>query len=160
MSRKTEQLSLFHDTGLAPTFLPPKWVRRKRRGAGLLLIARDSGKMLLGLRAAWMSDGCTWSTPGGLVDYREEPVVAAIRELWEELGINLLNHTTELKHTHEAEYDGRPYTTFLVEVETELEARADKYETLAAEWFTMEEAAEEDLHPGLRKSLQDLGLLA
>jgi 8-oxo-dGTP pyrophosphatase MutT (NUDIX family) len=155
--RKSEQLAFFQ----SPDWPPPR-VRPKRPGAGVLLVAADTGRILLAFRAAWLQDGCTWSTPGGLVDFHEAPAAAAVRELWEELGINLLSHSTDLKHTHESEHSGRRYTTFVVEVETETEfdVDVDQYETLAAEWFDLEDAAEEDLHPGLRASLEDLGLLA
>lgn len=57
------------------------------RGAGILLISRDSGKILLVLRSSLVNEPGTWGMPGGKIDSPEEsPMSAAKREAEEELG--------------------------------------------------------------------------
>lgn len=53
------------------------------RAAGTLLIASDTGRVLLLRRA----DGQGWSHPGGMADPGEGPEETAIRELAEETGL-------------------------------------------------------------------------
>lgn len=56
------------------------------RGAGVLIAARSTGRVLLLRRAAEVNEGGTWGTPGGKIDEGESARTAAIRELEEEAG--------------------------------------------------------------------------
>jgi len=57
------------------------------RGAGILLVAQDTGKLLLVLRSGYVNEPGTWGVPGGKIDDEDEsPSVAANREAEEELG--------------------------------------------------------------------------
>lgn len=58
-----------------------------RQGAGVLLVARDTGRVLLLKRSESVStEPGTWAIPGGKVDRGETVQTAAIRELREEAG--------------------------------------------------------------------------
>lgn len=57
-----------------------------RAGAGLLVIARSTGRFLLTLRSAHVYEPLTWGLPGGKIDPDENARVAAVRELMEETG--------------------------------------------------------------------------
>lgn len=57
------------------------------RGAGILLIAQDTGRLLLVLRSGYVNEPGTWGLPGGKIDDDDvSPSVAAKREAEEELG--------------------------------------------------------------------------
>jgi 8-oxo-dGTP pyrophosphatase MutT (NUDIX family) len=55
-------------------------------GAGILLIARDTQRVLLALRSRHVSHPGVWSPPGGKIEDGETPGRAARRELGEEVG--------------------------------------------------------------------------
>lgn len=57
----------------------------KSVGVGVAVIVRRNDKILMGRRKGTHGDG-TWSLPGGLMEYGETPVGAALRELREEIG--------------------------------------------------------------------------
>ena len=66
-----------------------------RHGAAGLLLVRAGGgadpdgwEALLQLRAAWTDQGGTWGLPGGAADSHEDPPTAALREAWEETGVD------------------------------------------------------------------------
>lgn len=57
------------------------------RGAGILLIAKDTGRLLLTLRSKYVNEPGTCGIPGGKIDRESEsPSSAATREAKEELG--------------------------------------------------------------------------
>lgn len=56
------------------------------RGAGILVVACDTGRVLLLKRSEEVSAPSTWGTPGGKIDPRESARSAAARELEEETG--------------------------------------------------------------------------
>jgi len=57
-----------------------------RRGAGILVLARDTGRFLALKRSDHVHNGRTWALAGGLLDEGETPEVGAIREFREETG--------------------------------------------------------------------------
>lgn len=57
-----------------------------RRGAGAVLLAKDTGRLLVLRRSANVEEPGTWGTAGGAIDSREDPEKAARREIREELG--------------------------------------------------------------------------
>ncbi|RYF20641.1 MAG: NUDIX hydrolase [Oxalobacteraceae bacterium] len=62
-----------------------------RRGAGALLIAKDTGRIMFVLRSAKVDQPFTWGNVGGAIDEahaNERPVDAAEREIYEETGYN------------------------------------------------------------------------
>jgi len=58
-----------------------------RRGAGCLIMAQDTGRILIPLRSAEVEQPHTWGTFGGAIDTGEDPAEAARREAQEEAGI-------------------------------------------------------------------------
>lgn len=65
--------------------------------AGLFLVARSGGelgepgepKVLMQHRAPWTNRGGTWALPGGALDVNETPEQGALRETFEETGIDI-----------------------------------------------------------------------
>ncbi len=58
-----------------------------RSTAGVLLQARDTGRILLGLRSEKVGNSGLWAVFGGGVEPGESAIAAAQRELWEEAKI-------------------------------------------------------------------------
>jgi len=101
------------------------------RGSGIL-------QVLFGLRKGGMGAG-TWGLPGGHLEFGEEPVDAALRELYEETGLYADDIWTYTPYpwvcTHMPEL-GRQYITLYFLATTRGEAQlleADKFERWA--WF-------------------------
>jgi 8-oxo-dGTP pyrophosphatase MutT (NUDIX family) len=63
--------------------MPGRW---GTKGAGILVTARSTGRVLLLRRSVEVNEGGTWGTPGGKTESRESARVSAIRELREEAG--------------------------------------------------------------------------
>lgn len=115
------------------------------RGAGCIIRAADTGRMLVGLRSAEVDEPLTWGTWGGAVDPGEDPEMAVRREVAEETGYSgelslLLLHT----YRHPS---GFIYETFMAEVPGEFEPLLC-WETSAARWVEPGEWPE-PLHFGL-----------
>lgn len=55
-------------------------------GAGILFVAESTGRVLLALRSREVTFPGTWCVVGGMVERRETPAEAAIREAEEEVG--------------------------------------------------------------------------
>ena len=135
--------------------------------AGLLIVARDTGRVLLLLRAEG-GDAGEWSFPGGRLEAGETPLEAALRELREECGdaVRLDAEPVELM-TREAR--GVRYVTFgascAEEAAPELNDEHDAYC-----WADVADALDDggaldgetappqymNLHPGARAALRRL----
>lgn len=117
--------------------------------AGLLLRARAGEEILYLLlhRSYSTHHGGSWGIPGGAIARDEEPIEAAIRELWEETGL-LLPEEAELVQAvrHHPVFDWS-YTTFTFQIEEPLELDAMLSEHSDALWLTKEEASLLNLHP-------------
>lgn len=119
--------------------------------AGLLVVARDSGAMLLAQRAPDPDDDPevaeTWEFPGGSLEDGEDPYLGALREFNEEVGADLGEH--EVVHGWRAGDDGH-YQGFVVAVSEPFAldpATADPEEVQNVAWATPEEAATLNLRP-------------
>ena len=120
---------------------------------GVGIVVRRGGELLLVRRAGPHGSG-TWSTPGGHLDFGEEPAVCAAREAQEETGVaigppRLLGITNDV-----FEETGKHYITLWFEAEHESgEAAALADDELdAVGWFD-EEALPEPLFPPLMNLL-------
>lgn len=57
-----------------------------RAGAGAIVVARDTGRILLPHRSSRVEQPGTWGVWGGAIDAGEDPATAARREVGEECG--------------------------------------------------------------------------
>lgn len=120
------------------------------RGAGAIIVARDTGRLLLPLRSLRVEQPGTWGTWGGAVDPGETPEEAARREVEEEVGYLGAFTITPLYVFRRGTF---AYHNFLVIVphgfEPELNWETDEYA-----WVSID-ALPEPMHFGLRALLAD-----
>ena len=103
-----------------------------RAAAGCLILARDSGRILIPHRSEHCQQPNTWGTWGGAIDQGESPQEAVLRELAEEAGFAAPEEVIPLfVFRHDS---GFRYHNFLVTVESEFEPRIN-WETQAFAWF-------------------------
>lgn len=101
-------------------------------GAGCLIMAADTKRLLLPLRSQWVQEPGTWGTWGGAIDPGEDPKKACIREVQEEAGYH--GKILDMIHLYQFQDDNFRYDTFLAIVEHEFKATLN-WETERAEWF-------------------------
>lgn len=118
------------------------------RGAGVLLVARSTGRVLVGLRSMSVGNPGTWSVFGGRREEGERLRDTAVRELYEEAGLDVSPaRLVEL-------WRDRRYAVFLATVPRELECELDD-ETDDYEWCDPDDLPE-PLHPAFVAMLDDL----
>lgn len=122
-----------------------------KRGAGSIIVARDTGRVLLPLRSDAVMEPGTWGTWGGAIDAGEDPAEAARREAREEAGATTIEKMIPLYVYR----DGQKFTyfNFLAVVPTEFKPQLNR-ETEEARWVKPGEWPS-PLHPGLRRLLAD-----
>ena len=115
------------------------------QGAGVYIVAQDTGRVLLTYRSAHVNEPHTWGIPGGAIDEGESPARASRREVREELGydgdMDLFPLPTFSKGTF-------VYHNHLGVVDKEFEPVLD-WENEDADWFYLDELDDLDLHPGV-----------
>ena len=118
---------------------------------------RATSLVLLQLRVGWSHHGGTWGLPGGARDSHETAVETALRETWEETGIDPAAVAVRGEVVDDLAGDpcGWTYTTVVGDVRAPLPTVTDR-ESDALEWVPDTEVAERDLHPGLRASWSSL----
>ena len=122
-----------------------------KAGAGCLMVARTTGRILIAKRADWTLDPLTWATWGGAVDHGETPEQAVIREVSEEAGYHGHLSIEELYvFRHES---GFAYHNFLALVPEEFQPDFNK-EICDCGWFNYGEWPE-PLHYGIEAILND-----
>ena len=118
-----------------------------RFGAAGLLLARrsDSGRaqVLLQHRALWSDQGGTWGLPGGALRAGEDPVVGALREAAEEVGVDPAG--VAVRGTHVMDHGTWRYTTVLGVATGPQHPRRTDAETLDAAWVDLHEVTERPL---------------
>ncbi|HET7405737.1 MAG TPA: NUDIX hydrolase [Mycobacteriales bacterium] len=117
--------------------------------AGLLLHHLDPGGtcwVLLQHRAWWSHHGGTWGVPGGAMARGESAVQAALREVSEEVTVDLaaVRVTGELADDHGA----WSYTTVLADCGERLACAPCSAESTDVRWFATEDVGGLTLHPG------------
>ena len=104
-------------------------------GAGVLLVAEDTGRALVALRSPHVQEPGTWGIIGGAIDGGESPVVAVRRELREELGYG---GSVDLHKAFEYRRGSFRYHNFVGVVPSEF-APSLNWETSRVRWVTVEE---------------------
>ncbi|SDQ50822.1 NUDIX domain-containing protein [Quadrisphaera sp. DSM 44207] len=106
---------------------------------------------LLQLRAGWTDAGGTWGLPGGAADSHEGAAEAALRESWEETGVDprAVRVLAEVVATDHGDW---AYTVVLARAERPVHPHAANAESDEVRWVGLEEAPALPLHPGLAAS--------
>ncbi|WP_232679206.1 NUDIX domain-containing protein [Nocardioides sp. R-C-SC26] len=116
------------------------------RGAAGLLIAHE-GSVLLQLRARWAHQGGTWSIPGGARERGESAVEAAVRESYEELGVE--PGSVDIRDSWVADCGGWTYETVLA-VSASLPELRDRSESDGHRWVRVDDVLALPLHSAFR----------
>jgi len=104
-------------------------------GAGVLPIARSTGRILAGLRSAHVNEPRTWGIFGGAIDSGENPRTAAKREMREELGYHG-NVMLLPAYVFTSPGGGFRYSNFIGVVDEEFDPKLD-WETERVEWMSL-----------------------
>lgn len=104
------------------------------QGAGVLLIARDTGRILLVLRSPDVNEPNTWGVLGGAIDNDENPMQAVYREVSEEAGYT---GNLNLQPSFVFRSKSFKYHNFIGVVDSEFEPTLD-WESSDAGWFSLE----------------------
>lgn len=123
----------------------PRW---GNRAAGLLIVARDTGRVLLTLRSADVVEPHTWGLPGGKCEGAEGTRSCALREFQEETGYGLpiVVASPPLHVYREPDFE---FHNFLGFVDSEFEPELD-WENEDFGWFALNELPRR-LHFGVRE---------
>lgn len=137
-------------------------MRFGREGAGVLVVARSTSRLLLLRRSSEVLEPGAWGIPGGRVDSSEEPRETATRELGEETGYDGEVEMSQAPLMVYEEDDGAfRYSTFIGFVADEFGPELN-WESDDAGWFTFD-ALPEPLHFGVeelfRKGRKDIEFL-
>ncbi|MBF6297785.1 NUDIX hydrolase [Nocardia amamiensis] len=122
--------------------------------AGLLLrapLADGGSAVLLQHRAPWSHQGGTWALPGGARDSHETPEHAAVREAWEEAGIDPADVRVRGARVTASALSGWTYTTVVADAVTILPTVGNRESTELA-WVPEHEVDARPLHPGFAAS--------
>ncbi|MFI6042431.1 NUDIX hydrolase [Nocardia sp. NPDC051321] len=134
----------------------PDGMRRWGRfgAAGLLLrapLAGGGSAVLMQHRAPWSHQGGTWALPGGARDSHETPVHAAVREAWEEAGIDPADVLVRGERVTAAAPSGWTYTTVIADAVMTLPTSRNR-ESSELAWIPEAEVDARLLHPGFAAS--------
>ena len=113
--------------------------------AGAVIIANSTGRMLLQLRAPYLSAGGKWSPVGGGVEPGESPEHAMFREIAEETGAVLEG---EPQHLYTYEKKDFKYHSYLLRIPAEFEPVGNR-ESSQHRWVDVYDLPE-PLHPGMK----------
>lgn len=131
----------------------PRW---GSSGSGVVIQARDTGRILLALRSYAVNEGGTWGIPGGAIDHGAA-IESAKREVREELGITLRCRMTLL---HRYEEPGFWYETFLCRINSEDSIEPElNWESDDWNWFDVNSLPKK-MHPEVLKMLRRAQVLA
>jgi 8-oxo-dGTP pyrophosphatase MutT (NUDIX family) len=107
-----------------------------KAGAGILLFAAATGRLLLGKRSRFVNEPGTWNLFGGAIESGEDPAEAAAREVSEELGYT---KPIAVKPVFVYRSGTFAYHNFIGVVPEEFTPRLN-WETEEARWLTVAEA--------------------
>ncbi len=125
---------------------------RGRSGAGCLILARSTGRLLVNLRAGWVSEPLTWATWGGEIEPGCDPEDTVTREVWEEAGLDDFEALVPLMVYRDPE-DGFRYHNYLAVIADEVVPRLND-ESAGSRWVSWGRWPA-PLHFGLKALLAD-----
>lgn len=128
--------------------------------AGVLFrhVDGDRTTYFVAKRSQWTHQGGTWAIPGGALNAGEEPLLGALREFSEEIGLVPAGY--EVAEVHQDDHGGWSYWTLVVDVPEPFELPSSlHWETAEVRWVDGEELAGLDLFPAFRTTLARLGLI-
>ncbi|SFF33766.1 NUDIX domain-containing protein [Paracidovorax wautersii] len=123
-----------------------------RAGAGSVVVARSTGRVLLPLRSEAVLEPGTWGTWGGAIDPGEQPAAAAQRELVEEAGLDPSVPVDMVPLMVFQSGDFR-YHNFAAVVDEEFQPTLN-WESDASLWCDLD-GLPFPLHPGLQALMKD-----
>lgn len=125
--------------------------------AGLVLFRPGPAgpEVLLQHRADWVHDGGTWAVPGGARDSHESPVVAALREAGEEVGVQA-RHVEVSGTLAGTDHEDWRYDYVLALAGADAEVRVANGETADLGWVPVDRVPGLPLHHGLARDWQML----
>lgn len=123
-----------------------------KQGAGCIVMAKDTGRLLIAHRSAHVEQPNTWGTWGGAIDPGENPKQAAGREVKEEMGYHGRIAPIAMYVFKSGTFQ---YHNFLVIVDTEFEPELN-WENQGYEWVEFGDWPE-PMHFGLKSFLENSG---
>ena len=162
---KTRFLKILEEIKLREDERDDDWANK---GAGVIFMSRDSGKVLVGLRSKHVDEPHTWGTFGGGIESGEDPKEAAAREAYEEADYSVREDDIHPLYIHKDPDSNFRYYNFLVLVPNQFKIRAfntefdgdweddegSNWETEDAKWVFLDELPD-PLHFGLKNVLDD-----
>lgn len=121
-----------------------------KRAAGAMLLAKDTGRLLVPRRSEDVMEPGTWGTVGGAIDNKEDPEKAARREIREELGYR---GKVKMYPAYVFQQGTFRYYNFIGVVPEEFKPRLN-WENDAYKWVKLDEMPK-PLHFGLKALLRE-----
>ena len=127
-----------------------RMLRIRTTGVKVMLF-NDAGNLLL-IRNSY-GDGSQFLVPGGGVSRRESPADAAVREVREELGLEIQN--VEPVRTYRSNAEGKRDTIHLFRAAAHGEPHVDEWEVVEAGFFPLDDLPEK-VSPATRRRIDEL----
>ena len=125
-----------------------------REGAGVYILAKDTGRILALKRSANVRSPCTWGIPGGKMEEGETPKQTAVREVFEEVKYQNKNFKLRPLVQFKTRDGIFRFNNFLAVVDKEFIPGLD-HETETFKWVNGLEDWPEPSHHGVRFLRQD-----
>jgi 8-oxo-dGTP diphosphatase len=117
-----------------------EFVAGRSFGAGIIVIAESTGNILVTQRGKKVNNPMQWTFIGGNGDAGETPEQAAVREAYEETGMQIEEKSLIPLRLHERK--GKKYYTFVTYIPAEIEVDYHPEEVNDARWVGVDEIPE------------------